>query len=322
MTSWTPLDPGIVIPPPVDLLRPRRGKAPDLSGPANDQTGDRSDEALQAIAGQTAAGRRRSAGEFIAKLDDAELKALSTEAKVALLDSLVPYPRQRPAMEGLRRMYAVMELEPAFITQERQNLIDLANALKADQRIMDARRGWSRMNNTEKQEILQMVLDKHSAVLGVPSPKLTAFRQSPRFGGIMNAYYNPKTQTIAMNTHGQASFGNFLDAVNTLVHENSHHYQHLLTLQLKDGSLTESDPRYWQARIFRANFEPGGYLEPQGSMGSYNAYRGQPVEMHAFAAGNAIAQLLVRPPQPHLSLEDAPQQPRLRALTPRWPRIG
>lgn len=322
MTSWTPLDPSIVVSPPADLLRAPRRRGPTLGQPDSPQSPDRSDEALEAVKNQTAAGRRRSAGEFIAKLEDAELKALSTQAKVALLDSLVPYPRQKQALEGMRRMYAVMEMEPGFIAHERQNLIDLSTALKADPRVMDARKDWARMSVDEKQAVLQIVLEKHSAVLGIDAPKLTTIRQSPRMGGILNAYYNPKNRMIAMNTHGQASFGNFLEAVNTLVHENSHHYQNMLTLQLKDGSLTEADPRYWQARIFRANFEPGGYLEPSGSMASYHAYRNQPVEMHAFAAGNAVAQLLIRPPLPKLGLTDAPPQPRLPAIAPRRPRIG
>src|SRR5207247_1032005 len=83
----------------------------------------------------------------------------------------------------------------------------------------------------------------------------------------------------------------FQEALDTAIHETSHAYQHVLIDQLKEvdaGTRTPPPPRDWemdQARLFQLNndaYEDGG---------DNDAYKNEPLEKHAWLAGNTAALL-------------------------------
>jgi hypothetical protein len=77
----------------------------------------------------------------------------------------------------------------------------------------------------------------------------------------------------------------FKETIDTILHENMHHYQDELVKMLHEGSLKSSDPRYDQALMFEVNkLDPGGYIEPKEGDADYRA---QPVERSAYETGTA-----------------------------------
>jgi hypothetical protein len=80
----------------------------------------------------------------------------------------------------------------------------------------------------------------------------------------------------------RSSLWNDIDQIfNTVIHENTHNYQMWLAAQLTPEQMI--DPRHLQATLFALNRY--GYLKP--SVGE-DVYKRQPVERHAFLAGDEV----------------------------------
>ncbi|MGD9638039.1 MAG: hypothetical protein AB7U85_03150 [Alphaproteobacteria bacterium] len=91
------------------------------------------------------------------------------------------------------------------------------------------------------------------------------------------------------------SFPDWSMAMFTTIHENQHRLQHLQIKKLKAGDIQEDTAEYFQARIFKANFE-GGYLVDYTKrtdlekQANYEDYIMQPVELNANNAGFNFAE--------------------------------
>ncbi|MOA44737.1 hypothetical protein D3C78_1670570 [compost metagenome] len=72
--------------------------------------------------------------------------------------------------------------------------------------------------------------------------------------------------------------------VNTVAHEQAHAYQWEKGKAAATGQMLPSDPLYPAARSWYDN-----YFNYQQPTSSYQAYRTQPIEEHAFATGDAVA---------------------------------
>ena len=81
----------------------------------------------------------------------------------------------------------------------------------------------------------------------------------------------------------------FDDSLDTIIHENTHNYQHKLVARLEAGEIRPTDPEYNQAVLFQLNF--AGYLESTDE--GHEAYAKQPVEMHAWLAGGEAHRLFL-----------------------------
>lgn len=84
----------------------------------------------------------------------------------------------------------------------------------------------------------------------------------------------------------------FEDMVDSVFHENTHNWQDQLVKGLKlEGA--EKNPLHEQALIFAVN-RPFYLGWRDGSVSGYMAYRGQPMEAHAFRSGRLLGGDLMR----------------------------
>ena len=161
----------------------------------------------------------------------------------------------------------------------------------------EAKKNWPTMSDTQKEAFLQKVLDIQCAEMKkkIPNfavPKITTFSkaaQKVKEDKLTNESGYFRDGKLYINDQ-KASFKDFADVINTVIHENTHNYQDQLVGMLERGEL-ENDPRKNQAILFRLNQDEyqdtpkrdnykGDYDE------AFEAYEKQPRELHAMRAGN------------------------------------
>lgn len=126
----------------------------------------------------------------------------------------------------------------------------------------------------EKLKMLQFISNAYNDHIGAPRTTVKLYEGEPNEQG----FYKPGGSTIHINKDSQAFSSDFAALINTIAHENTHN--------LQDNPNIYSNPIL--SRIYRANFR--AYQNAQGH--GYEAYRFQPVEAGAFAAGNTAEQMV------------------------------
>jgi hypothetical protein len=126
----------------------------------------------------------------------------------------------------------------------------------------------------QKLQMLQFISDQYNDHIGAPRTTVKLYDGPPNIGG----YFPHGAGAIYINQKNAAFDNNFAKLVGTVVHENTHN--------LQDNPNIYSNPVL--SRIYRANFMAYRNAEQHG----YQAYRSQPVEIGAFAAGNMAESLM------------------------------
>jgi hypothetical protein len=121
----------------------------------------------------------------------------------------------------------------------------------------------------QKLKMLQFVSDAYNDHIGAPRTTVKLYKGDASTDG----YFKPGGSTIYINENSPNFTQDFAKAVNTVVHENTHNGQ--------DNPNVYSHPVL--SRIYRANFNAYRGAQIHG----YKAYRSQPVEVGAHAAGEA-----------------------------------
>jgi hypothetical protein len=237
----------------------------------------RSDEAQKAVNGTSAK----------------VLAGMSADAKLSLLESLLatdnlPNSSQAtkndPLRTALRKLYAAMTLDPAFVKQDnilRERAVEnlIKNYGKDFQFYRD---NWAILEVEQREAALERVLEAHCSAMGrLPLPKLVMSGDAD-YGAA--GHYNPKTSTLTICTSNPA-FADFETMMDTVFHENTHYYQHMLARQAERDNPT-------QVKIFAANISvEGAYISGKEDLVDYKR---QPIEAHAWMAGAHATSLLLR----------------------------
>lgn len=153
-----------------------------------------------------------------------------------------------------------------------------------------ARDNWHDMDVHEKVAMCVHLISIQCEVLGIPPCLIDDHDKSrPDCAG----YFNPKSESICISTLPQSSFHFSFKAVSVIMfHETTHWWQHLMVKQLLEGVDIDEDDLS-QIQIFALNTDsevnPNCYFE--NSLGK-DAYKKQPLEKHAYEAGEELARLL------------------------------
>ena len=145
-----------------------------------------------------------------------------------------------------------------------------------------------------KMKLAEKVLSIQCAERGMTPPPIKFMKPAaPKVVGpgvttTKKGHFSPSENAIFLNPDPDGSFADFADLIDTVIHENTHNYQHQLVQQLKDGTLKPDSPLYEQARIFAANEAPGGYVKPEEDQAVYEK---QPMEEHAWRAGSEAQEM-------------------------------
>ena len=235
-------------------------------------------------------------------IDPADLKAKPMAERLQLLDDLraTGAPLSDADRKLQRKLYDALDYDPEFKKGDLARRGALVDALLADDEVVEARDKWGEMSTDDRLKVLMKVLMAECRVYDIPPPKVRLFCEPPGDEG----YFSGATMTLNLNTHPFSDFGDYKEAVNTVVHENAHNYQEVLVQRLREGILRPEDPDYGQALIFAANDGVFGYVDPDeedtidDDEPNRNPYKTQPVEAHAWDTGDGVAADLVagKPP--------------------------
>jgi hypothetical protein len=211
---------------------------------------------------------------------------------VALLDALRGQKEKLTdkQRELQRKIYASMEMDAEFLAQDDKRRADLTKAISEDKELMAAKDKWATMDVAKRIALLQKTLKTECAIYGMPVPTVQVFEE-PMPGDLGS--FNSGTNVIRINVHPTATFNDFHDTIDTIVHENAHNYQGYLVTRLNEGLLNPGDPEYKQALMFASNSVAQSYVNGDED---HAIYKKQPLEDHAWKTGDGVKYALIALP--------------------------
>jgi hypothetical protein len=266
-----------------------------------------------------------------------DLKKLPTAKKIELLAGLRRGDDSTLAArkEAIAKLYVATDLDDQFLkgkdgkggdNAKRQLVME---GLKNDA-IKNAARNWN--DNSLGQDELRAMREKtilsaleiQCGILKIkPMPTVKFFSQpsanvsaDKKVGTA--GYFDSRDGNIYLNDES-ASFKDFDTVLDTVIHENTHNYQHKLVEKLEAGEIKEGDEEYEQALLFQLNggdghFEGNGdkaaqllenlnaglikkgdsdYDAAVAARINHEGYMNCPLERHAWKAGGEVSKLFV-----------------------------
>lgn len=239
-----------------------------------------------------------AAGDKIDKMTDADIAKMKPADKAALVKEMLGAGKPSGKVRDAQiRLYNHTEIDPEFrkVDEKRQQAV--ADKLKDDKELGEARKNWPTLSEADLKKALTKMVKAQSEVYGIPTPEIVFFSTAADANGVVEGFFDPDDGKLHINTHADSTIKDFTATVNTAMHENAHHYQQELVKQLEANKLKKGDPLYEQALLFQANsIEPGGYIEPDEGQTNY---QNQPLERVSWETGPATARKVadvVKPP--------------------------
>jgi hypothetical protein len=246
--------------------------SPASAGPAaKPKDGPIAEVAAKVVKAQAAAAK-------VAAMANADVAKLSAADKVALLKDIEAAGKPTGDVRKAQiKIFNNMQLDPDFKKREAERAGKVADEVKDDADVKASANDWASRSADQKAKALKRIMAAQCKQLGIPVPPFETYDKAPSGGNVEDGNYNPGDGKMHFNMNAGAN-KTFNDAVDTVVHETSHAYQHYLVQQLKDGKIKAGDPDYTQAEMFEANDADQDYIQPDEDMA---AYVGQPEENHA-----------------------------------------
>lgn len=226
-------------------------------------------------------------------------------------------PREPHEQKAMLKLYGVMKLDESFMQDDRNRRDEILTGIEGNPATKNARAGWKNgaglSNNKTKQSQLQGIQKIQTDVLGFKPGTMM-------FGMDLNGSSGQCSGKAVHFCDDDSLNEDFDEVLNTLVHETTHAYQNELSekfnsdLTPKDPGFA-SDPRFAQAMLFALNNKPGMYAkpppqsDPKGQLDDKawkesdeyklmrRAYDNEPVEAHAWKAGNEAGRMFDRKAQ-------------------------
>ncbi|HEU0118656.1 MAG TPA: hypothetical protein VFR09_08505 [Alphaproteobacteria bacterium] len=124
----------------------------------------------------------------------------------------------------------------------------------------------------QKLKMMQFISDAYNDHIGAPRTEVKLFDGPPEVKGS----FVPGKAAINVNRQSPEFMGDFTSMINTVVHENTHNYQHHIS---KNPNSAGNDALL--ARLYGINMR--GYINAK--QGGMSAYQSQPIELGAHVAG-------------------------------------
>ena len=237
--------------------------------------------------------RSQAAVTFVNETKPAALKELPFDRKVELLTDLRlgDASSLEERTRAMALLYENMELEESFKKTDDELRQNVLQQLKNDELVRNASRNWNGMNAEAKVKALKQALAIQCQQIGIDPPPPVKLYSDPTVKVDEDkkltcaGYYSPQERSIYLNDDSATFKGDFDDALDTIIHENTHNYQRKLVDDLVAGRLLPGDPNYQQAVLFQLNTLKPGYVN------NGPGYKEQPLERHAWLAGGEARRL-------------------------------
>lgn len=141
-----------------------------------------------------------------------------------------------------------------------------------------------RVGTKGKTSLLGFIAASYSEYADIRAPHLEFIHAHPNLQGETDG------RVLRINTNTPDFSGNFLGTFHTLMHELEHNRQRDLAADYKAGRIGRDHKDYIAARVFSANMDNFGYIEPDNAAG-FSAYEGQIVEVDANFAGRVATRM-------------------------------
>lgn len=192
------------------------------------------------------------------------------------------------------------KLDDEFMDQFNKSADEVIDALSKNPKIKEAHEKWGtwmsdfNANQGKIKAAMQEVLKVQSNALGWPTPTAEAYSKKDGDLGSFNGRNNYPPGTLKVNFYYDDS-KDFRELMDTLAHENTHAYQEQLIRGFRAGTIKPGALEYSAAMVLEMNDTQGtrGYIQGDDSK-KYDktdtrlAYKKQPCEAHAWAAGGKI----------------------------------
>lgn len=169
--------------------------------------------------------------------------------------------------DAIAMLYTVTELDEKFMKKDDQRREQVHEGLKNSPILNQAWQEWNKpLPKREKLEVrrkaIQEALEIQCAALGInPVPAVEYFSeptaQVDADHKLSCAGYFQKGK-LYINDES-ASFDDFDDVLDTVIHENTHNYQSTLVEKLEAGEIKEGDDEYEQVLLFQLNAVDGHF---------------------------------------------------------------
>ena len=209
-----------------------------------------------------------------------EIRNLPSATRNWLMRELLSDNLSDDDKKALKKIYSVKFTDPEFEKLDAQKRADMVEKLKNDKDIVDAKKNWATMSKEERFKILQKAAAYQDEASGTNKTILAEYDQAPENGSIEYGYYQHGDGKLHINTN-PAALDDFNESLDTVIHENGHHYQYMLIDDLNAGKIKPGDPLYNQAETFQLNNQYYTLDNPE--------YETQPMENHSRTTGAAAA---------------------------------
>lgn len=223
--------------------------------------------------------RAQGAAKNVNDTSDADIAKLSSKDQVALLRDIVGNGKPTGDLRKAQiKIFRNMKLDPGFKAREAARADKVADEVKDDADVKASAKDWAGTTKDQKIKALTKLMTAQCKQLGIPVPPLATYDKAPDAkGSVEDGNYDPHDGKMHFNINAGAN-KTFTDAMDTIVHETSHAYQHDLVKRFKDGTMKPDDPDYAEAQMLEANDSDDDYIQPDEDMAAYVA---QPEENHA-----------------------------------------
>jgi hypothetical protein len=231
------------------------------------------------------AASRDEAKTRIAAMTTEEIKTADAGVMADLLEKLWPYFDS----DSYRKVYRHLPLDPGYLDHYAAQRKALDTWLRTSPEIAKARADWAKAGDDERLKLLVPIRDKQAEILGFSAEKapMTLFSQGrdscttkegQSLSFVTYGYYDGRY--LNLNTHPDSAWPRFQEVLDTVIHEQEHHYQRIIDRDFSDGKLTAKAPRN-EYRLISVN--ENYYYSPGCSAGmeAYYTYTNQPMEADA-----------------------------------------
>lgn len=197
------------------------------------------------------------------------------------------------------------ELPKEYMDEFNKKNDEVIDKLSKSAVIKEAFKNWDswkadfEKNKVKISAAMQEVLTVQAGVLGIPAPTAAPYdKNDGNLGGYNGETYPPGELEVNFHYPNGTEFRELMD---TLTHENTHAYQEKLIRDFRAKTIKPGDSDYAAAMILDMNDTQGdtqGYIQADDKRSydktlSVNAYKVQPCEKQAWAAGGKISRELV-----------------------------
>jgi hypothetical protein len=225
-------------------------------------------------------------------LTDDELQNLPTPIRNRLLAEMQKGGLTDDEKTACKKLLSKKVLDPEFEKIDNENRQKMIDKMKNDPDFKNARDHWNTLTEAQRIAILKKAVDYQAEAYGMPKTPIETYNNNDATD---YGFYRRSDDKLHINVNDAAlKNGGFDEAIDTAVHENSHHYQATLIAKLDatPPELKPGDPLYNEAMTFKLNSADGGfYVQPPNGAPTPSTgkeYFTQPKENHARITGAAV----------------------------------